>query len=208
MRFANIWEWEEPQRRIVFDIMVSSYFKGSSNEKQSLPSHFLSAVWHKYTLLNLIIQHDPQWNTASFLIYMSKRSITSPGHCHHNEILSTCQDAAKVPNKCVAKLSICGFLGVALAANGLSVRALVQTALRFVCCWFFLETCGFVTSAAIHWATVCCCSASYYPELRRIVFGNRMLTFSYGTNLQLGASAALFEWWANFVSSSSSHYGY
>lgn len=77
--------------------------------------------------------------------------------CHHNEILSTCQDAAKVPNKCVAKLSICGFLGVALAANGLSVRALVQKALRFVCCWFFLETCGFVTSAAIHWAVLLYC---------------------------------------------------
>lgn len=81
---------------------------------------------------------------------MSRRSITSPRLCHHNEVLSTCQEAAKVPNKCVAKLSICGFLGVALAANGLSVRALVQKALRFVCCWFFLETCGFVTSAAIH----------------------------------------------------------
>ncbi len=104
-----------------------------------------------------IIQHDSQWKTASSPIYTSKRSITRPGHCHHNEILSTCQEAAKVPNKCVAKLSICGFLGVALAANGLSVRALVQKALRFVCCWFFLETCGFVTSAAIHWAVLLYC---------------------------------------------------
>ena len=88
---------------------------------------------------------------------MSKRSITHPGHCHHNEVLSTCQETAKVPNKCVAKLSICGFLGVALAANGLSVKALVQKALRFVCCWFFLETCGFVTSAAIYWAMFLYC---------------------------------------------------
>lgn len=88
---------------------------------------------------------------------MSKRSITHPGPCHHNEVLSAFQEAAKVPNKCVAKLSICGFLGVALAANGLSVRALIQKALRFVCCWFFLETCGFVTSADIYWAMLLYC---------------------------------------------------
>lgn len=71
--------------------------------------------------------------------------------------MSVCQEAAKVPNKCVSKLSICGFLGVAVAANGLSVRARVQKALRFVCCWFFLETCGFVTSAAVHWAVLLYC---------------------------------------------------
>lgn len=68
-----------------------------------------------------------------------------------------CQEAPKDPNKCVAKLSICGFLGVALAANGLSVRTLVQKTLRFVCCWFFLETSGFVTSSALHWAVLLYC---------------------------------------------------
>lgn len=107
--------------------------------------------------LQFIIQHDPQQKTASFPIYTSERSIARPGHYQHNEILSTCQEAAKVPNKCVAKLSICGFLGVALAANELSVRALIQKAPRFICCWFFLETCGFVTSATIHWAVLLYC---------------------------------------------------
>jgi len=37
----------------------------------------------------------------------------------------------------------------------------------------------------------CSCIASHYPELSRIVFGNRMLTFSYGANLQVGPSSSL-----------------
>lgn len=41
--------------------------------------------------------------------------------------------------------------------QGLSVRAQVQKGLRFVCCWFFLETCGFVTSATIHWPVLPYC---------------------------------------------------
>lgn len=193
--------------------MVSSYFKGSSNEKQSLPFHFLSFfffnLWHKYAFSAV---YYSTWPTVKdrFLSHLYVKKINNPSsHCHHNEILSMCQEAAKVPNKCIAKLSICGFLGVALAANGLSVRALFQKALRFVCCWFFLETCGFVTSAAI--IGPCCCIASYYPELRRIVFGNRMLTFSYSENLQVGPSSAPHAWgwwWASLVRSSSSCYDY
>lgn len=46
---------------------------------------------------------------------------------------------------------------MAPSANGLSVRTQVQKALRFVCCWFFLETCGFVTSATIHWPVLLYC---------------------------------------------------
>lgn len=156
--------------------------------------------------VQFIIQHDPQRKTASCLIYMSKRSITSPRHCHHNEILSTCQEAAKVPNKCVAKLPICGFLGVALAANGLSVRALVKknwglfTAGPFwklVALWHPQPSMGLR-----YWI------ASYYPELRRIVFGSRMPTFSYDTNLQVGAFYSHCARQASFVRSSSSYHGY
>lgn len=53
---------------------------------------------------------------------------------------------------------------------------------------------------------LCCCIASYYPELRRIVFGNRMVTFSYNANLQVGPSSSpcAWGWWgASFVRSSS-----
>lgn len=100
-------------------------------------------------------------------IYTSKRSMTHPRQSQHNEGLSTGQDAAKAPNKCVAKLSICGFFGVALAANGLSVGAPIQD-LRFVCCWFFLETCGFVTSTVIHWAMVLYCLT--LPEVEKNCF--------------------------------------
>lgn len=55
---------------------------------------------------------------------------------------------------------------------------------------------------------LCCCIASYYPELRRIVFGSRTLTFSYDTNLQVGASYSRCAWWASFVRSSSSYHDY
>lgn len=53
---------------------------------------------------------------------------------------------------------------------------------------------------------LCCWIASYYPKLRRIVFGNRMLTFSFDTNLQVGPSSspcARGWWWASFVGSCS-----
>lgn len=46
---------------------------------------------------------------------------------------------------------------MALSTNGLSVRAQVQKALRFVCCWFFLESCGFMTSTTIHWLVLPYC---------------------------------------------------
>lgn len=90
-------------------------------------------------------------------MWASKRSLVVPWHHQHDYILSNCQEAAKVPNNPLTKLSICGFLGVALAANRLSVRARVQTAQWFICCWFFLETCGFVTSTTIHWAVLLHC---------------------------------------------------
>lgn len=123
----------------------------------SLSSFFCLAIWQRHISLQLIIHRDPRWKAASSFICTSKRSLAIPGHYRHNDILSKCQEAAKVPNNFAAKLSICGFLGVALAANGLSVRALVQKAPRFICCWFFLETCGFVTSATIHWAVLLYC---------------------------------------------------
>lgn len=129
--------------------------------RASPPISFLSFLFNSLTqihfLCSLLFNRTHRERPLFSLIYASKRSITHPGHYHHNEILSACQGAAKVPNKCIAKLSICGFLGVAPAADGLSVRAPVQKTLRFVCCWFFLETCGFVTSAAIHWAALLYC---------------------------------------------------
>lgn len=115
------------------------------------------AQWQKYIFSTAYYSTQPAVKDRFLSISTSKRSITQPGHCHHNEILSVCQETPKDPNKCVAKLWICGFLGVALAANGLSVRAPVQKTLRFVCCWFFLETCGFVTSLALHWAMLLYC---------------------------------------------------
>lgn len=120
-------------------------------------SLFYLAIWLRHISRQLVIHHDLRWKNASSLIYASTRSLAAPWHHQHNDILSNCQEAAKVPNNSVAKLSICGFLGVALAANGLSVRARVQKAPRFICCWFFLETCGFVTSATIHWAVLLYC---------------------------------------------------
>lgn len=61
IRFANIWKSEESVSlvEIMFDIMVSSYFKGSNNEKQSLPLHFslffsFLSVWHQYSLCSLL----------------------------------------------------------------------------------------------------------------------------------------------------------
>lgn len=139
--------------------MVSSDFKGSNNFFVLFFFFFFKflAQWQKYVFSTAYYSTQPTVKDHFLSIYTSKRSITQPGHCHHNENLSMCQEAPKDPNKCVAKLSICGFLGVALAANGLSVRALVQKTLRFVCCWFFLETCGFVTSSALHWAVLLYC---------------------------------------------------
>lgn len=143
---------------------VRSILKAPAKRNRASPLVFLSFFFFSFLLsdtnslsMQFIIQHDPQWKTASSPIYRSTRSITRPGPYYHNEILSTCQGAAKVPNKCIAKLSICGFLGVALATNGLSVRALFKKNLRFVCCCFLLETCGFVTSAAIYWAVLLYC---------------------------------------------------
>lgn len=118
---------------------------------------FNLAFWLKHISRKLINYHGLCWKTASSLMYVSKRSLAVPWHHEHNDILSNCQEAANVPNNSVAKLSIYGFLGVALAANGLSVRAWVQKAPRFICCWFFLETCGFVTSTTIHWAVFLYC---------------------------------------------------
>lgn len=117
-------------------------------------------------------------------------------HSHRNIVLSECQGAAKVPNKCVAKLSICGFLGVALAANGLSVRALVQKALRFVCCWFFLETCGFVTSAVVHWTMLLYCLALSRVEQNCFWHQNPNIFLRYKPpSGALFFFSLLFEWW-------------
>lgn len=121
------------------------------------PFFLYLAISLRHISWQFIIHHDLCWKTASSLIYASKSSLAIPWHHQLNDILSNCQEAAKVPNNSIAKLSICGFLGVALAANGLSVRARVQKAPRFICCWFFLETCGFVTSATIHWAVLLYC---------------------------------------------------
>lgn len=176
--------------------MVSSYFKGSGNEKQSLPFHFslFSLLLSDTNTLSLqfIIQHGPQWKTVSSPIYTSKRSITRPGLCHHNEILSTCQEAAKVPNKCVAKLSICGFLVWLLQPMG------CHSGPWFKKPWGLFAAGSFWKLVAL-WHPQpsigpCCCIASYYPELRRIVFGNRMLTFSYGAILQVGPSSSPRAW--------------
>lgn len=114
--------------------------------------------------------------------------MTLPRHCHHNEGLSMGQDTAKVPNKCVAKLSICGFLGVALAANELSVRASIQ-ALRFTCCWFFLETCGFVTSTVIHSAMLLYCLTLSGGE-ENCFWQQKTYIFLWYKNLQVGPSSS------------------
>lgn len=118
---------------------------------------FYLEIWLRHISRQLIIRHDLCWKAASSLIHTSKRSLAVRSHHQHTDILSNCQKAAKVPNNFVAKLSICGCLGVALAADGLSVRAWIQKAPRFICCRFFLETCGFVTSATIHWAVLLYC---------------------------------------------------
>lgn len=158
IRFPSILELKEfdPFVEIMFDVTVNSFKNYSHIKNKTL---FVFLQWFQ-TQTIFELYYSTQLMKFLFLccLYcMSKRSMTHSRHCHHNEALSMCQEAAKVPNICVAKVSICGFLGVALAANWLSVRALVQKALRFVCCWFFLETCGFVTSTVILWAMLLYC---------------------------------------------------